>query len=184
MTKVDCLKKIYTALGGESSAIANDFTVCDVLHKIGEAITTLPIGGGGIEELDVTIENALGEDELFTLTKPTELKAVFHKADKYFTIDYRIEFITAQSYTQTSSIADWFPRSLILSLPNKTISKIYETRAVVYGKASAGSDMGARFFINSKLDGNKIKFEFDANGLNGLSDKTYYAFGTICGVVG
>lgn len=138
---------------------------------------------GGIEEIDVTIENELGESEVLTLVKPTELKALLHKSDKDFTIDYYIEFNTDQSYTQVTDIATWFPKSLILSLPNKTISKIYETKNIIFGKASAGSELNPRFFINSKLDNNKIKFEFDGNGLTGVSDKSYYVMGSIHGLL-
>lgn len=36
MHKVECLKRIYEALGGEESV--DDDTICDVLHKIGDCL--------------------------------------------------------------------------------------------------------------------------------------------------
>lgn len=46
MTKTECLKRIYNALGGIDDVIPHDDTVCDLLHKIGDCI------GDFVEEVE------------------------------------------------------------------------------------------------------------------------------------
>lgn len=50
MTKVECLKKIYQALGGEES-LSNSINICDVLDRIIEQIPNA-IGNSGSSEIE------------------------------------------------------------------------------------------------------------------------------------
>lgn len=89
MTKVDCLKRIYQAVGGTDDIISHDETICELLHKIGDCIGELPIKEYGIEEANISIADETGEEEIFTLdTESAVLKAVINKHNKEFHIDY------------------------------------------------------------------------------------------------
>mgnify|MGYP003307690179 CR=1 FL=1 len=184
MTKTDCLKRIYNALGGTDEVIPHDDTVCDLLHKLGDIIGELPIKEYGIEEVNVTVEDETGEEEIFTLDEDSVvLKAVINKHNKEFHIDYHIEFTTAQNSVQVSDVAAWIEKRIIMSIDNKTILKVYSEKDLLITKPSGGSDAKIKCFLYPTLNNNKMKFAIDDFGATYIYDKMFVASGCIHGII-
>lgn len=184
MTKTECLKRIYNALGGTDDVIPHEDTVCEMLHKIGDIIGALPIKEYGLEEANVSITDETGEEEIFTLdTESAVLKAVINKHNKEFHIDYHIEFSTAQNSVQVSDVAAWIEKRLIMSIDNKTILKVFSEKDLLITKPSGGSDAKIKCFLYPTLNDNKMKFAIDDFGATYIYDKMFVASGCIHGIL-